>query len=63
MALLLAVRRLSLRSEWPARAAQLVHAAGGIVLVAALAAHLGLVLRHALVLRDGRLRRMLPGRD
>ena len=50
-------------SEWPARAAQLVHAAGGIVLVAALAAHLGLVLRHALVLRDGRLRRMLPGRD
>jgi cytochrome b561 len=51
------------RSEWLARAAQLVHAAGGIVLVAALAAHLGLVLRHALVLRDGRLRRMLPGRD
>lgn len=50
------------RAETLARAAQLVHAAGGIVLVLALAAHLGIVLRHAVMLRDGLLGRMLPGR-
>jgi cytochrome b561 len=39
-----------------------VHAASGVLLAVALAAHLAVVLRHTLVLRDGLLRRMLPGR-
>jgi cytochrome b561 len=38
---------------------QVLHMIGGITLGLALAAHLGVVLRHALWLRDGLLRRML----
>jgi cytochrome b561 len=43
-------------------AARLLHIAGAILLTGALAGHLGIVLRHTLVLRDGLLRRMLPRR-
>jgi cytochrome b561 len=39
-----------------------VHVGAAIVLAAALAGHLGLVLRHTLWLRDGLLWRMLPRR-
>ena len=48
---------------WPllASASRLVHQAAGIALVIAIAGHVGLVLRHQLFLRDGLLRRMLPG--
>jgi cytochrome b561 len=42
--------------------ARIVHVATAILLGLALAAHLAVVLRHVLVLRDGLLRRMLPGR-
>ena len=47
---------------WPllATAAKWTHIASAYVLVAALAGHVGLVLWHTLVLRDGLLRRMLP---
>jgi cytochrome b561 len=41
-------------------AAKWVHIASGWALAAALAGHIGLVLRHHLILRDGLLRRMLP---
>jgi cytochrome b561 len=41
---------------------RVVHVAGAVMLALALAAHLGVVLRHAVLLRDGLLRRMLPGR-
>jgi cytochrome b561 len=50
------------RSEALAAVARLVHIAAAILLAAALAGHLGLVLRHTLWLRDGLLWRMLPGR-
>lgn len=43
-------------------AARIVHLCTALMLVAALAAHLGIVLRHTLVLRNGLLRRMLPQR-
>ena len=48
---------------WPllATAAKLVHQLAGIALAAAVIGHVGLVLRHQLLLRDGLLRRMLPG--
>jgi cytochrome b561 len=46
-----------------ATAAKWTHIAGAYALVAALAGHLGLVLWHTLVVRDGLLRRMLPRRD
>lgn len=42
--------------------AKLVHIVGGWAILVALAGHIGLVLRHQVVLRDGLLRRMLPGR-
>lgn len=42
-------------------AAKWVHIAGGYVLLAALALHLAIVLRHQLWLKDGLLHRMLPG--
>jgi cytochrome b561 len=50
---------------WPAlaTAAKWTHISGAYALVAALAGHLGLVLWHTLVLRDGLMRRMLPRRD
>ena len=50
---------------WPllATAAKWTHIASAYALVAALAGHVGLVLWHTLVLRDGLLRRMLPRRD
>jgi cytochrome b561 len=46
---------------WPtlATGAKWLHIAGGWVLLAALAGHIGLVLRHQFVLGDGLLRRML----
>lgn len=50
------------RIEALGEAARIVHIATAIVLVTALAAHLGIVLRHALLLRNGLLRRMLPQR-
>jgi cytochrome b561 len=49
------------RGEAPAAVAQVVHIARALLLSAALAGHLGLVQRHAPVLRDGLLRRMRPG--
>lgn len=50
--------------KWEAlgEAARVVHVASAILLVLALAAHLGVVLRHVVLLRDGLLRRMLPGK-
>lgn len=38
-----------------------VHVGAAYVLLAAIAGHVGLVLRHQLIMRDGLLRRMLPG--
>ncbi len=48
--------------SWPllASLAKWVHVAAAWVLLAAITAHAGLVLRHHLILRDGLLRRMLP---
>ena len=50
--------------NWPllASSAKWVHIASGWLLLAAIAAHAGLVLRHQLFLRDGLLHRMLPGK-
>jgi cytochrome b561 len=45
-----------------ATAAKWMHIAGAYALVAALAGHVGLVLWHTLMLRDGLLARMLPRR-
>ena len=45
---------------WLATASRLLHVLTSYGIVLALGAHLGLVLRHQLVLRDGLLRRMLP---
>jgi cytochrome b561 len=45
---------------WLATAAKWAHIGAGWVLTLALAGHIGLVLRHTLLLRDGLLRRMLP---
>lgn len=39
-----------------------IHIGAAILLGVALMGHLGVVLRHTLVLRDGLIRRMLPGR-
>ena len=44
-------------------AAKWTHIVSAYVLVLALAGHLGLVLRHQLILKDGLLRRMLPRRS
>jgi cytochrome b561 len=44
-----------------AAAAKWTHIAASYALVLALASHIGLVLRHQLILKDGLLRRMLPG--
>ncbi len=51
--------------EWPllASAAKLVHLIGAIALALAVLGHVGLVLRHQLLLRDGLLHRMLPRRN
>lgn len=46
---------------WLASLAKWVHIAGGWIVLVALAGHIGLVLRHQLILRDELLRRMLPG--
>ncbi|MEZ5853390.1 MAG: cytochrome b [Hyphomicrobiaceae bacterium] len=50
--------------SWPllSGAAKWIHIASGWVLLAAIMAHVGLVLRHQLILRDGLLHRMLPSR-
>ncbi len=50
------------RSQALAAAGRWVHIGAAIVLAAALAGHLGLVLRHTFWLRDGLLWRMLPRR-
>jgi len=50
------------RWEWLALAGKWGHVAGGALLAVSLAAHLGVVLRHTLVKRNGLVRRMLPGR-
>lgn len=50
------------RSEALARMAEVLHLCGAVLLVGALAGHLGVVLRHTLLLRDGLIRRMLPRR-
>jgi len=49
---------------WPALAtlAKWTHIASAYVLVATLAGHVGLVLWHTIVLRDGLIKRMLPRR-
>ncbi len=48
---------------WPALAfvAKWIHILASYALLLALAGHLGLVLRHHLILKDGLLYRMLPG--
>ncbi len=50
--------------SWPtlATAARWTHIISAYVLAATLAGHIGLVLWHTLVLRDGLVLRMLPGR-
>ncbi len=48
---------------WIASLAKWLHIVSGWILLMALAGHIGLVLRHHLILRDGLLRRMLPGRQ
>lgn len=50
---------------WPllASASRLVHQVAGIALAVAIAGHVSLVLRHHFFMRDGLLRRMLPGRS
>ena len=50
------------RSDVLAFVAQWTHALAGIALALALAGHIGLVLRHQFLLKDGLLKRMLPGR-
>lgn len=45
-----------------ASVAKWVHIVGAWVLLAAIAGHAGLVLRHQFVLKDGLVSRMLPGR-
>jgi len=47
---------------WLATAAKWTHVVTSYVLLAALIGHVGLVLRHQLVLKDCLLHRMLPGR-
>jgi cytochrome b561 len=47
-------------SETVATAARWTHIATGWLILAALAIHVGLVLKHQLIQRDGLLRRMLP---
>jgi cytochrome b561 len=42
--------------------AKWIHIISGYVLLAAMVGHIGLVLRHQFVLKDGLLKRMLPGR-
>ena len=49
------------RRDWLALAGKWTHIAAALLLAAALAAHLGVVLRHTLLHRHGLLRRMLPG--
>ena len=49
------------KQEGVAFAAKWTHIVSSFVLLAALAAHLGIVLRHQLWLGDGLLSRMLPG--
>ncbi len=51
--------------QWPtlATAAKLLHLIAAIALALAIAGHVGLVLRHHLVLRDRLLLRMLPRRN
>jgi cytochrome b561 len=48
---------------WLASVAKWTHVASAYVLVATLAGHVGLVLWHTLVMKDGLVRRMLPGRS
>jgi cytochrome b561 len=49
-------------SPWLATVAKWTHIASAYALVAALCGHVGLVLWHTLVMRDGLIRRMLPRR-
>ncbi len=51
--------------RWPLLAdiARWGHIGSGWALLAAMGGHIGLVLRHQLMLRDGLLHRMLPGRS
>ena len=53
----------NLIGAWPllASASRLLHQVAGIALAIAVIGHVSLVLRHQLLLRDGLLRRMLPG--
>jgi cytochrome b561 len=47
---------------WLAAGAKWVHVVSALLLAGVLAGHIGLVLRHQFILRDGLLRRMLPRR-
>jgi cytochrome b561 len=49
--------------EWQslATAAKWTHIAGSVALLLALAGHVGVVLRHQLIVKDGLFLRMLPG--
>jgi cytochrome b561 len=49
------------RSETASWLASWTHAIAGVLLAAAIAGHVGLVLRHTLLRRNGLLRRMWPG--
>ena len=48
------------RSDFLAATGKWIHIVAGYVLIAALIGHIGLVLRHQFILKDGLLRRMLP---
>jgi cytochrome b561 len=48
------------QSEFLAAAARWTHIGTGWIILAVLAVHVGLVLKHQLIQRDGLLRRMLP---
>ena len=50
------------RGEALGEGARILHVGTGILLAAALALHLAVVFRHAVLQRDGLLRRMLPGK-
>jgi cytochrome b561 len=49
------------RWEWLAALGAWGHLAAAVLLCIALGAHLGVVVRHSLVNRNGLIRRMLPG--
>ncbi|MBP0463285.1 cytochrome b [Roseomonas sp. PWR1] len=49
------------RWEWLVAVGAWGHVAGAVLLCVALGAHLGVVVRHSVVKRNGLIRRMLPG--